>query len=74
MIRLFILSIFTLMSGYSWSQDNQADDKLIAASQGQASSVFFESSDPLIPVVSPGNFQDSTECYIRNGLPHFFQN
>ncbi|MDF3076478.1 MAG: hydrolase family protein [Sphingobacteriaceae bacterium] len=53
------------------AQKKQGTTEIIAATQADAALVFFEPSDPAIPVISPGNFNDPTECYVRDGLPHF---
>jgi len=47
-------------------------EKLIAASQTGAMPLFFDPVGEDIPTIVPGGFNSNHECYLRDGLPNFF--
>lgn len=69
MYRLCIVLLAVSYSMRALAQEQQ----LIAASQAEASAVFFNVAEPGIPVITTGDFRDDRECVVRNGLPYFFR-
>lgn len=58
-----------LRSGEQASEHNK---DIIAASQTGAKPLFFDPGDATTETIAPGTFQDTLECMVRGGLPHFF--
>jgi len=54
------------------NREDWKKDSLIEASQAGARPVFFNPSDPNTTDISPGTFNNSSECNVRSGLPNFF--
>jgi len=65
----YILVLFSLLISFDGLAQEQ---QLIAASQAEASAIFFDVASPSVPVIAPGAFKDAGECEVRGGLPSFF--
>lgn len=64
-----------LLSGAALAQSKSEDaerEKLIAASQSGASTLFFNPAAADIPVIQLSDFADAKEFTVRKGLPNFF--
>jgi lysophospholipase L1-like esterase len=70
-LKLYYLMILISCSYLAAAQDSK-NANIIAASQSEASAIFFKVDDAAVPLIVPGNFKDAGETYIRNGLPNFF--
>ena len=69
----FIASCILLHPAASVNPQAAQERDLIAASQAGALPVFFNPDEATVPLITPGNFIDSQECLVRDGLPNFFQ-
>lgn len=69
--KLYFLLVLCCCSYLVAAQDPK-NVNIIAASQSDASAIFFNMNDAAIPLIVPSNFEDANETYIRNGLPNFF--
>ncbi|WP_300602023.1 SGNH/GDSL hydrolase family protein [Niabella sp.] len=56
----------------SFCQSGTDNDK-IAASQADASPLYFDATAAGVPAVDPGRFHNEQECQVRAGLPDFFE-
>lgn len=72
----FIL-LTLLLPATACAQINKTADAdreaLIAASQSGASPLFFDPAAPDMAFLQPAEFDNSKECFVRDGLPNFFQ-
>ncbi|SMC53665.1 SGNH/GDSL hydrolase family protein [Pedobacter nyackensis] len=62
----------TAMAQNNMEKETLERERLIAASQTGAMPLFFDPAKPDVPTISPGNFNNNQECYLRGGLPNFF--
>ena len=58
-------------SCFAVAQDSK-NAVIIAASQAEASAIFFNMNDVAVPLILPSDFKDANEYHRRNGLPNFF--
>lgn len=67
-------SLFFSLTGKSQNTDKESleRERLIAASQTGAMPLFFDPSGNDVPTIIPGGFNSNQECYLRDGLPNFF--
>ncbi|MBS0030397.1 SGNH/GDSL hydrolase family protein [Chitinophaga sp. 22321] len=55
------------------SKEDIERKRLIEASQGAASPLYFDPASQEVSLVIPGSFHNAAEYTIRGGLPHFFK-
>ncbi|RXK86964.1 SGNH/GDSL hydrolase family protein [Filimonas effusa] len=68
---LFIACMGGLMNSVRVNAQSEEEKRLIAASQADASPLYFNPDTKEVPSVEPGHFFDAKECNVRGGLPNF---
>lgn len=69
---LFIACLGSLMSSVEVKAQSEEERRLIAASQADASPLYFNPDVKEVSDIKQGNFRNEKECIIRGGLPNFF--
>jgi lysophospholipase L1-like esterase len=72
--QMVFFALVLVKVSHANAQTNQEKDaeRMISASRGAASPLFFNANAPEITLVSPGVFSNDKETEVRNGLGNFF--